>query len=137
MTILTARCTNRSMVAEAISGLANVGDRVSLATGDVPERLSRMALTDAAWTNQKDILRPLDEAAGSEFAQGGRVDARIEREIEGLQGLVRRQPALGESAPELLEVAPFGLVGEQGVEKLGFAEPTRRAEYLLPEPAHD
>ena len=29
--------------------------------------------------------------------------------------------ALGESAPELLEVAPFRLVGEQHVEKLGVA----------------
>ena len=68
---------------------ALIGDLISLATGDVPERLSCVALADAAWANQKDILRPLDEAAGSEFAQGRRVDARIEREIEGLQGLVR------------------------------------------------
>ena len=112
---------------------ALIGDLISLATGDVPERLSCVALADAAWTNQKDILRPLDEAAGSEFAQGRRVDARIEREIEGLQDLVRRQTALGESAPELLEVAPFGLVGEQGVEKLSVAP--RAASWSLKPPS--
>ena len=60
---------------------------------------------------RKDILRPRDEAAGSEFAQGRRGDPRIEREVEGLQGLVRSQTALGKSAPELFEVA--------SVEKLG------------------
>ena len=87
----------------------------------MPERLSCVALVDAGWTDEKDILRSLHGVAGSQFAQGGRVDARIEREIEGLQGLVRSQAALGESAPELLEVAPFRLVGEQHVEKLGVA----------------
>ena len=49
------------------------------------------------------------------------MDGRIEREIEGLQGLVRSEAALGESASELLEVAPLRLIGEQDVEKPGIA----------------
>ena len=100
---------------------ALVGDLVPLATRDVAERLSGVALADAGRTDQEHVLGALDEPAGGQFAQRRRVDGRVEGEVERLQGLVRGEAALAEPASELLELTPLDLVGEQRVEQLGVA----------------
>ena len=77
--------------------------------------LSKMTLAHAGWPDQKDVFIGLHEGAQGDFPYRRFMDAGIEGEVEGLEGLVGRQTRLHEPAGKLFSVAALDLVLEKPV----------------------
>ena len=50
-------------------------------------RFGQVSFSGTGRTEKEDVFALLDEATRGELAYDSRVDGRIEREVEGLQGL--------------------------------------------------
>src|SRR5208282_3897039 len=93
-------------------------DLMTATSSFVTEGLRQMALAYAAGPGEEHVLLSAHEAAGGQLAHGRLVDARVEGEVETLQGLLGIQPALAQAPSQLLMVTPLDLVGDQHVEEL-------------------
>ena len=86
------------------------------ARGLVPDGFSRLLRG-----RRRTVFVLGNELAGGKLTDGWLMDARIETEIECLQGLVRLQAATSEATTQLLEISPFHLIGEQHLQELAEA----------------
>jgi hypothetical protein len=86
------------------------------------EGLGEVALADARRSDEQDVLALGDEGARGEVDDLRLRDARVEVEVEVLEGLRVLEVGAAKPEVELLGLAALDLVVQQPVQKLGEAE---------------
>ena len=91
----------------------------ALAGGLVPEGVGQVRLAHPRLADDEHVAVLAQEGAGGQVEDLLAVDARVEAEVERLQGLGRVQAAAAQAQLELLLGAPLDLVLDQPLQELG------------------
>ena len=81
-------------------------------------RFGQVSFSGTGRTEKEDVFALLDEATGREFSYHSCIDGRIEREVEGLQGLTGIGVSMAQKTLEFSVRSGLKFVGDGHGEEL-------------------